>query len=42
MILAEPMTSETQCNTREDRTNDTSRVSDINILYKETRTNWRI
>ena len=31
-ILAEAMTSETQCDTREDRTNDTSRVSEI-VIY---------
>ena len=31
MILAEPMTSETQLNTREDQANDTSRVTEMNI-----------
>ena len=36
MIPAEPITSETQCNTREDRTTDTSRVNEFNIYILKT------
>ena len=34
MILAEPMTSESQLNTCEDRINDTSRVNEKNIWMR--------